>query len=88
MFLMVGLVFPYLFAYKNDFQKALNSYFELTGYPALPPRFAFGVWWNKNEAYNRSEIESLIGQFRRSEIPLSVLLLGEYERTRNRTYYP
>lgn len=74
----------YLFIYGTNFGIALRDYFRLTTFPPLLPRYALGVWWNKNEAYNKSEIEGIIGQFRRSEIPISVLLLGEYERTRNK----
>lgn len=66
----------YVFLYRNDFQKALNSYFTLTGYPPLPPRNALGVWWNKNEDYSSKDIESLLNNFKREEIPLSILLLG------------
>lgn len=65
-----------MFLYRNDFQKALNSYFTLTGYPPLPPRNALGVWWNKNEDYNSKDIESLLNNFKKEEIPLSILLLG------------
>ena len=74
----------YLFIYGTNFGVAIRDYFRLTTFPPLIPRYALGVWWNKNEAYNKDQIENLVGQFRRSEIPLSVLLLGEYERTRNK----
>ena len=66
----------YLFIYRKDFGKALKSYFELTGYPNLPPRYALGVWWNKNENYNQNDVENLMDNFDKSEIPLSSILLG------------
>lgn len=74
----------YLFIYNKEFGFALRDYFNLTTFPPLIPRYALGVWWNKNEAYNVTDIENLINQFKKSEIPLSVLLLGEYERTKNK----
>ncbi len=74
----------YLFIYGSDFGKALRDYFKLTGYCPLIPRYALGNWWNKNEAYNRNEIEKIVNDFNKNEIPLSVFLLGEYERTRNK----
>ena len=49
----------YLFLYKNHFKKALDSYFELTGKPALLPRYALGVIWNKNEKYTSESLEEL-----------------------------
>lgn len=67
----------YLFAYKKDFGKALQSYFKLTGSPALPPRYAFGIWWNKNEKYQVKDIENLIKKFAKNGVPFSTLVLGE-----------
>ena len=66
----------YLFIYRKDFNKALKSYFDLTGYPVLPPRYSFGVWWNKDERYKFAEIDKLIQMFDKNKIPLSVLVLG------------
>ena len=67
----------YLFIYRKDFGKALKSYFELTGYPGLIPRYALGVWWNKNEEYNENDVENLIENFDKSEVPISSILLGK-----------
>lgn len=66
----------YVFLYKEDFQKALDSYFHLTGKPLLPPRYAFGVWWNKCEDYNKEGVESIINNFNKIDAPVSSLLLG------------
>lgn len=66
----------YLFVYKDNFEEALNSYYELTGKPSLIPRYALGVWWNKNEDYTSDDITSLINNFKKSDIPISTLLLG------------
>ena len=66
----------YLFVYKSNFEEALNSYYELTGKPSLIPRYALGVWWNKNEDYTSDDITSLINNFKKSDIPISTLLLG------------
>ena len=67
----------YLFVYKKDFNKALKSYFELTGVPNLPPRYALGVWWNKNENYNENDVKEILDDFKKTEIPLSSILLGK-----------
>jgi len=73
----------YLFIYGNDFGMGLRDYFNLTSYPPMIPRYALGVWWAKNESYDESGIQKLINDFRKNRIPLSVLLLGEYSRTKN-----
>ena len=67
----------YLFIYRKDFGRALQSYFELTGYPELPPRYALGICWNKDEAYNTVEIKKLIEDFNKSNVPIYSILLGK-----------
>ena len=74
----------YLFIYNNNFGVGLRDYFNLTGLPPLLPRYALGVWWAKNEPYGEEDIQKLINNFRRNEIPFSILLLGDYCRVRNR----
>ena len=66
----------YLFIYRKDFGKALQSYYELTNYPNLIPRYSLGVWWNKNEEYKHDDIVDIINQFKKAEIPLSTFVLG------------
>ena len=67
----------YLFMYKRDFGLCLRDYFHLTGNPPLLPRYALGIWWNKNQAYSFEDIKDLVNLFKKYQIPLSVLLLGE-----------
>ena len=67
----------YLFAYRRDFGVCLRDYFHLTGHPALIPRYALGIWWNKNQDYAFEDITELVINFNKYEIPLSVVLLGE-----------
>jgi len=73
----------YLFIYNNDFGIGLRDYFNLTSLPPLIPRYALGVWWNKNEAYGEKDIQNLVYNFKKYDIPMSVLLLNECNRTKN-----
>ncbi len=66
----------YLFMYRKDFGLCLRDYFSLTGRPALIPRYALGIWWHKDEAYSFLDTKTLLTNFSRNKIPLSVLLLG------------
>ena len=66
----------YLFGYRADFNLALKDYFELTGYPVLLPRYAFGTWYGKNTAFNDTAILNRVKQFADNHIPLSVILLN------------
>lgn len=67
----------YLFCYNKDFDLCLKDYFSLTGKPALIPRYALGIWWNRNITYNDLELKKLVDQFENKEIPLSILLLDK-----------
>ena len=73
----------YLFVYRNDFYKALESYYELTGHPTLIPRYALGTWWNKDENYNSYDIEQVSNNFKKGDMPISVFLLGNKYNKRN-----
>lgn len=68
----------YLFIYRRDFGLCLKDYFHLTGYPGLIPRYALGIWWNRNEVYNFDDTKKLLINFAKHQIPFSVLLLGEF----------
>lgn len=65
----------YLFMYNKDFDLALKDYFMLTGYPSMIPRYSLGNWWSRDLNYTQEEIEELVNNFEKNELPLSVLLL-------------
>ena len=67
----------YVFLYNRDFGNCLQSYFMLTGMPPLIPRYALGIWWNKNDYYSFQDVQQLLRDFNKHKIPLSVLLLGD-----------
>lgn len=68
----------YLFIYRRDFGLCLKDYFTLTGKPYLIPRYALGIWWNRDKIYTFDDTKKLIKAFNRYQIPLSILLLGEF----------
>ena len=68
----------YLFMYKKDFGYCLKDYYKLTGYPPLLPRFAFGVWWDKNEKYDAESLDLLISKFKKTEVPISTIVLNNW----------
>ena len=73
----------YLFMYKRDFGLALKDYFTLTGYPLLLPKYALGIWWYRDRIYSFENTKDLLKEFNEYEIPLSVLLLGEFWHTKD-----
>lgn len=77
----------YLFMYKRDFGLCLKDYFALTGYPELIPRYALGIWWNRDKIYSDEDCLNLVKSFKRNGIPLSVLLLSEFWHIKDKNDY-
>ena len=76
----------YLFMYRRDFGLCLRDYFMLTGYPTLLPRYAFGLWWNKGGKYSFEDIENIVYNFKKNQIPLSVIMLDENWHVRDENH--
>ena len=77
----------YLFMYKRDFGLCLKDYYTLTGYPELIPRYALGIWWNREKIYNEFDTYNLVKTFNRNNVPLSVLLLSEFWHIKDKNDY-
>ena len=77
----------YLFIYRRDFGLCLKDYFTLTGYPPLLPRYALGIWWNKDVIYSDKDIRMLLQTFNTNQIPIAVFLLNEFWHLKDRKDY-
>lgn len=66
----------YVFVYGNLFARCLSDYYKITGYPHLVPRYALGIWWYKDEAYNDYTLSKLLNNFQNKRIPTSVIILN------------
>ena len=77
----------YLFMYKRDFGLCLRDYYTLTGYPLMIPRYALGIWWNRDKIYNYDDTVLLINTFLKHQIPISVLLLSEFWHIKDKNDY-
>lgn len=64
----------YLFLYHDDFKLGLQDYFKLTGQPPFIPRYALGNWWSRNTEYDENSIIELANDFKKHDIPISVIL--------------
>ncbi len=77
----------YLFAYRRDFGLCLKDYFTLTGYPPMIPRYALGIWWNRDQIYSEEDAKKIIRAFNKNDVPLSVLLLSEFWHKKDKSNY-
>ena len=62
----------YFFGYGHDYTQAVKDYYRLTGAPGMLPAFALGNWWSRYHAYTDQEYLSLMDDFHRHDVPLSV----------------
>lgn len=69
-----GKVLDYYLLFGKTSQSILQRYHSLTGQPALPPRWSFGLWMSKLGAYSNEEaVLNAAREFRRREMPIDVL---------------
>jgi alpha-glucosidase len=85
----------YLLAYGLDFKAALADAATIFGRQPLMPRYALGYWYSRYWAYTDTELEELVNQFDRYDVPLDVLvidmdwhLLGWTGTTWDPDYFP
>jgi alpha-glucosidase len=85
----------YFFAHGHDYAGALREAAGVFGRQPLPPRFALGYWWSRYWAYTDREIETLVDQFDRYQLPLDVMVVdmdwhlpGWTGYTWDRRYFP
>ncbi len=62
----------YFFAYGHDYRRALRDFFRLTGPVPLIPKYALGNWWSRYKAYTQEEYRSLMEEFIRRKLPITV----------------
>lgn len=65
----------YFFGYGREYLKAVQDFFELSGYTPLLPKYALGNWWSRFWRYNEEEYKSLIDTFKEEKVPLSVSVI-------------
>lgn len=65
----------YLFAYGNDYARALRDLRVLTGAAPLLPRRAFGVWYSRYWPYSADDFKAIAKRFRDERLPLDTISL-------------
>jgi alpha-D-xyloside xylohydrolase len=70
----VGDGIDYYFVYGPDLDDVVAGYRELTGRAPLMPRWALGLWQSRERYRTGQEVLDVLGEFRRREIPLDVMV--------------
>ncbi|MDX2075953.1 MAG: glycoside hydrolase family 31 protein [bacterium] len=65
----------YFFGHGTDYQGALNDFFAVSGRVPMIPRWALGNWWSRYWAYSDQDLLTLMDEFAKNKIPLSVCIV-------------
>ena len=68
-------VLDYFFIYGPSFKKILGNYTDLTGKPAVPPKWSFGLWMSRCMYRDRKETEDVVRKMKKNRIPFDVIHL-------------
>ncbi|MBC2241603.1 alpha-xylosidase [Listeria booriae] len=73
-FSVVGERLEYILIYGPSMEEILRKYTDLTGKPALPPAWSFGLWLSTSFCtdYNEETVNSFIDGMKDRDIPLDV----------------
>ena len=76
-FSVKGESMTYTLFYGPDLKDVLRTYTGMTGRPALPPAWSFGLWLSTSftTSYDEKSVTAMIDEMERRAIPLSVLYL-------------
>jgi alpha-D-xyloside xylohydrolase len=62
----------------DDFAGQLRAYHQLTGTPAVPPAWSFGLWMSRWGYRNRAEVMEVARRMRAEKIPCDVIHIDPY----------
>ena len=65
----------YFFGYGHRYKDALGDYVRIAGRQPLPPKYMFGYWYSKYQAYSQSDVQQLIRDMENRNIPHDVLMI-------------
>ena len=65
-------VFDYYFI-EGDLKEILLRYINITGQPALPPLWSFGLWMSRMSYREQETVESVAARLRSEDIPCDVI---------------
>ncbi len=65
----------YFFGYGHEYKEALAEYTRFGGAIPLIPRFVLGAWWSRYWAYSAQDLQDLVRDFERHDLPLDVLVI-------------
>ena len=64
----------YFMGYGHDYPQAQQDYVLIAGRQPLPPRYMFGYWYSKYQAYSSAEFQQLVRDMESNSVPHDVMM--------------
>ena len=64
----------YFFGYGHQYKAALQDYVRIAGRQPIPPRFMFGYWYSKYQAYTSSQFQQIVRDMEANAVPHDVIM--------------
>lgn len=68
-----GKILDYFLIEGECMKDIIPSYHDITGIPAVPPKWSFGIWMSKISYGTRAEVERVAEKMRSSRLPCDVI---------------
>ncbi len=73
-----GGTYAYFVTTGKNLQSLQSNYYDLTGYPIMPPKWTLGLMQSKCGYINEEEVMGVIAQFEKHNLPLDAIILDAY----------
>jgi oligosaccharide 4-alpha-D-glucosyltransferase len=70
--------YTFYFTAGKDLQALQNNYYDLTGYPTIPPKWTLGLLQSKCGYVDENEVFDVIEKFRKHHLPLDAIILDAF----------
>lgn len=68
-----GKVLDYFLLIGENSREILTDYYNITGWPSIPPKWSFGIWMSKISYGTREEVERVAEEMRSRHLPCDVI---------------
>jgi alpha-glucosidase (family GH31 glycosyl hydrolase) len=73
-----GGEYAYFVTTGENLQALQKNYYDLTGYPTIPPKWTLGLMQSKCGYIDETEVYSVVEQFEKYNLPLDAIILDAY----------
>jgi alpha-glucosidase (family GH31 glycosyl hydrolase) len=73
-----GGIFSYFFVQGENLEDLQKYYYDLTGYPPIPPKWAFGLLQSKCAYESDTMVYRIVNEFNKRNMPIDAIILDAY----------